>query len=103
MSPHHPTRPRAVSSPHEVPSCSKLSSPGGAEGGAEGGAGGRKCSHRFEFCGGASSERLKKTSDRDLTEQMETNIDMRFDATQSLKPDEALAIALQEHEIAKYR
>lgn len=42
-------------------------------------------------------------SDSDLSEQMEMHIDKRFEATQSVKPDEAFAMALQKQEIAKFK
>lgn len=91
---HHPTRRRAGSSPHEVPSCCKLNSPDSASR--------RKSGRRFDFGGGAS-DGLMKRSDSDLSEQMDMHIDKRFEATQSVKPDEAFAMALQKQEIAKYK
>lgn len=91
---HHPTRRRAVSSPHEVPSCSKLNSPKPATC--------RKHMHKFDF-GACSSEEMMQHSDSDLSEQMEMHIDKRFEATQSVKPDEAFAMALQKQEIAKFK
>lgn len=56
----------------------------------------------FDFGSGAS-DGLKKGSDSDLSEQMEMHMDKRFEATQSVKPDEAYAIALQKHEIARFK
>ena len=44
-----------------------------------------------------------KRADSDLSEQMEMHIDQRFEATQSLKPDEAFAMVLQKQEIAKFK
>ena len=96
---HHPIRPRAVSSPHEPPSCRKLHSPEAAP---------RRRSAQALRCelggsGDSSSEEVLKGSDSDLSRRMERHIDRRFDCTQSLKPDEAFAIGLQKQEIAKFR
>ena len=44
-----------------------------------------------------------KRADSDLSEQMEMHIDQRFEATQSLKADEAFAMVLQKQEIAKFK
>lgn len=58
----------------------------------------------FEFFGEeGSSECLMKRSDSDLSRQMDKVIDERFEATQSVKPDEALAMALQKQEIARFK
>ncbi len=44
-----------------------------------------------------------KRTDSDLSEQMDMVIEKRFEATQSLKPDEAFAMALQKQEIARFK
>ncbi len=44
-----------------------------------------------------------KRSGSDLSEQMEMVIDKRLDATESVKADEAFAIALQKQEIARFK
>lgn len=98
VSSQHPTRRRAVSSPHEAPGGSKLNSPDGACR--------RKSARRFEFGAGAcssSEEQEKKRAEAHLSDQMDTHINKRFEATQSVKPDEAFAMALQKQEIAKFK
>ena len=83
-----------MSSPHEVPSCKKLHSPDSASN--------RKSGRKFDFEGGAA-EGLSKRGDSDLSKQLEMHINRRFEATQSVKPDEAFAMALQKQEIAKFK
>ena len=46
---------------------------------------------------------MMRRSDSDLSEQMDMLIDKRFEGTQSVKPDEAYAMALQKQEIAKFK
>ena len=98
---HHPStttrRRRAVSSPHEEACCGKLHSP---ETAPRRKPSAQHCQHHTLEYGSACSGDL---SDCELTERMEVHIDRRFEASQSLKPDEAFAIALQKREIAKYK
>lgn len=42
-------------------------------------------------------------SDSNLSEELECHMDRRLEATLSLKPDEAFALALQKQEIARFR
>ena len=44
-----------------------------------------------------------KRSNSDLSEQLQMHMDERIEATQSVKPDEAYAMALQKQEIARFR
>lgn len=49
------------------------------------------------------AEEVVKRRDCILSEEMEMHIDRRYEATQSVKPDEALAMALQKQEIARFK
>jgi hypothetical protein len=57
----------------------------------------------FEFGYSAADELTVMKANSALSEQMEKNITRRFEATQSVKPEEAFVLALQQQEIAKFR
>ena len=88
-------RPRAVSSPHELPGCSKNDSPLQSK---------RRLSSAFKFDVGAYPCEAGTTSfDTCLADEMKHNINIRLEESQELDQGEAVALAMQQQEIARIR
>ncbi len=89
-----PARQRAFSNPHEVLGLCRI-----------GGSSKLSCRRRSEHSCEYMSERcsVKHGSDSDLSKEMERHIERKFEASESLKLDEAFAMGLQKQEIVKFK